>query len=118
MPAGSGPPFLHRHDPDEIYRLQRGQLAIYLEDDLGEVRRIVADPGGVVDIRGGRAHTVRNESDAEALAYVVFTPGTELEHFVRAAAALAADGVRDVEDILALAQRHGMQIAGPVPTTG
>ena len=102
LPAGGGPPPLHRHAADEVYRVERGELAIYLEDD-----RIAATPGSVVHIPGGRAHTVRNESEANAHAYVVFTPGTEIEHFFRAAGALAAPGPAEV---MALAERHGIEM--------
>ena len=116
LPAGGGPPALHRHSPDEVYRLQRGELAIYLEDDHGEVRRIAATPGTVVHIPGGREHTVRNESGAEALAYVVYAPGAEMEGFVRAAAALAAEGPPTMEEVMALAGRHGIEMTGPVPS--
>jgi hypothetical protein len=56
-----------------------------------------------VHIPGGAAHTIRNESDAEARALVVFSPGSEMEAFVRAAAV----AVRP-EDVATLAQRHGV----------
>jgi hypothetical protein len=115
MPAGGGPPALHRHDPEEIYRLQRGELAVYLEDDRGDVRRHLATPGMTVHIPSGRAHTIRNESDIEALAFVIFAPGTEMERFVRAAGQLATTGPPRIEDVLALAERHGITMAGPVP---
>jgi hypothetical protein len=68
-----------------------------------------------VTIPGGRAHTVRNESGAEVLAYVVFAPGAEMERFVRAAAALASPAPAEV---LALAERHGIEMAGPVAAGG
>ena len=105
LPAGGGPPALHRHAPAEVYRVERGELAIYIEDDAGEVDRIAASPDSVVYIPSGRAHTVRNESDAHAEAYVVFTPATEIEHFFRAAGALA-----DPAEIVALAERHGIEM--------
>ena len=57
----------------------------------------------MVHIPGGVAHTVRNESGAEAEAFVVFTPGTEMEAFVRAVA-------RDPGDVPALAARHGIEM--------
>ena len=72
-------------------------------------------PGSVVHIAGGRAHTVRNESRAAASAYVVFTPGAEIERFFRAAGALAGDDSPRLEDVLALAASHGIEITGPVP---
>jgi len=115
LPAGGGPPMLHRHAPQEVYRVERGELAIYLEDELGDVRRVVARPGSVVHIPAGRAHTVRNESEREALAYVVFTPGAEIEAFLRAAGEHAAQREPSIEDVLALAERHGIAMMGPVP---
>lgn len=113
MPAGGGPPALHRHAAEEVYRVERGELVLYVEDEAGDVRRTRAAAGDVVHIPGGRAHTVRNESRADALAYVVFAPGSEMEGFVRAAGALA--GTPRIEDVLALAERHGVEMAGPVP---
>jgi mannose-6-phosphate isomerase-like protein (cupin superfamily) len=97
IPAGGGPPGLHRHPSEELYRVESGELAIYREDE-----RIVAGPGSVTHIPSGAAHTVRNESDADARAYVVFSPGTEMEAFVRAVATRPAD-------IVALAEEHGIE---------
>jgi quercetin dioxygenase-like cupin family protein len=97
MPPGGGPPGLHRHAPDELYRGERGEFAVYLED-----QRITLGPGDVVHIPGGVAHTVRNETEDAASAYVVFSPGAEMEAFVRAVA-------RDPADVVALAQRHGIE---------
>jgi mannose-6-phosphate isomerase-like protein (cupin superfamily) len=105
IPAGGGPPAMHRHRSEELYRVESGGLAIYVED-----RRIAAGPGSVTHIPGGVAHNVRNESDSPAHAYVVFSPGTEFEAFVRAAAANPAD-------VLALAQRHGIEFVGEVVST-
>jgi oxalate decarboxylase/phosphoglucose isomerase-like protein (cupin superfamily) len=113
MPPGGGPPVLHRHGPAEIYRVERGELAFYVEDDDAEVRRLTASPGSVVPIAGGRAHTIRNETGDEALAYVVYAPGAPMEAFVRAAATLPAPPSMDA--VLDLAQRHGIEMAGPVP---
>jgi mannose-6-phosphate isomerase-like protein (cupin superfamily) len=97
IPAGGGPPAMHRHPSEELYRVEEGELAIYVED-----RRIVAGPGSVTHIPGGTAHNIRNESDSPARAYVVFSPGTEFEAFVRAAAENPAD-------VVALAERHGIE---------
>lgn len=64
-------------------------------------------------IAGGRAHTIRNETGDEALAYVVYAPGAPMEAFVRAAAALPAPPSMDA--LLGLAQRHGIEMAGSMP---
>lgn len=112
MPAGGGPPMLHRHAPVEVYRVERGELAVYVEDDDGEVRRIAATPGSVVHIPAECAHTVRNESGAEAQAYVVFAPGAGIERFMRDAGELSAPSP---EAVVALAERHGIEMTRPAP---
>jgi len=115
LPPGGGPPALHRHAPDEVYRVERGTLAIYLDDERGGApRRIAAGPGDVVHVPGGTPHTVRNESDEDVEAYVVFAPGGPMERFLRAAAALAVGGPPAIEDVLALAGRHGVEITRPL----
>lgn len=111
MGPGGGPPGLHRHAPEEVYRVDRGQLTVHLEDGRGEVQRIVAEPGTVVHIPGGRMHTVRNESREDASAYVIFTPGNEMEQFLNAANRLVGAGPPEIADVLALAQRHGIEMA-------
>jgi oxalate decarboxylase/phosphoglucose isomerase-like protein (cupin superfamily) len=107
LPPGGGPPVLHRHAPYELYRVESGELAFYLEDDDGAVRRSVAGPGSLVSIPGGREHTVRNESAADAQAFVVFSPGEQMESFARAAHDRP-------EDVMALASAHGIEITRPV----
>ena len=108
IPAGGGPPAMHRHPSAEVYRGDEGVLAIYVEADGGEVQRIAVAPGDVVHIPGGRSHTVRNESPFDARAYVTFVPGTEMEQFVREVASRPYD-------VVALAERHGIEFTGPVP---
>lgn len=108
IPPGGGPPALHRHAPEEVYRVERGTLAVYTDDGSGRVRRELG-PGDVAHIPGGQAHTVRNESGAEVAAYVVFSPGAPMERFLRAAAALEPGG-----DVLALAARHGLEFTEPL----
>jgi mannose-6-phosphate isomerase-like protein (cupin superfamily) len=112
IPAGGGPPALHRHEPAETYRVERGELAIYRAGTGGDVERVVAGPGAVVHIPGRREHTVRNESGEEAAAYVTFVPGAPMEGFIRAAAAL---GDAPMEEVLAVASRHGVALTRPVP---
>jgi len=114
IPAGGGPPMLHRHAPSELYRVDRGELALYVEDEHGSIDRTVARAGCAVAIPGGREHTVRNESGAEARAFVVFSPGAEMERFVRAAADLAEDDPPPLERIVALAEAHGISMTRSV----
>jgi oxalate decarboxylase/phosphoglucose isomerase-like protein (cupin superfamily) len=115
MAPGGGPPMLHRHEAVEIYRVQRGELTLYVEDDAGEIACLVAGAGSVVAIPGGREHTIRNESEDEALAYVVFSPGGAMERFTRAADELATAGSPRPADVLALAERHGIEMTRATP---
>ena len=110
IPPGGGPPMLHRHDPFELYRVWSGELAIYLEGQDGAVTRTVAGPGTVVPIGGGLEHTVRNESDEEAEAVVVFSPGAPMERFARAAGDPGRHRAPSQDEVLALAEAHGIEI--------
>jgi quercetin dioxygenase-like cupin family protein len=113
MPPGGGPPVLHRHAPSEVYHMLRGEFTFYLGESGGPVRRVAAPAGAVVPLAGGTPHAVRNESDAEAAAFVVHAPGAVMEGFTRAAAALAADA--DMAAVLEVAAAHGVDLLGPVP---
>jgi mannose-6-phosphate isomerase-like protein (cupin superfamily) len=124
MPPGGGPPVLHRHAPGEVYHVLAGEFAFYLGDGDapdGPVRRVTATAGDVVPLAGGTPHTIRNESAADAVAFVVHAPGGGMEGFARAAAALAARsgpgdaGGQDMAAVLRLAARHGIELLGPIP---
>lgn len=113
MPPGGGPPVMHRHDPGEVYHVLEGEFTFYIGDPAGPVRRVTAAVGDVVPLAGGTPHTVRNESASDAVAFVVHSPAAVMEGFSRAAAALAAPSM---DRVLALAQEHGVELLGPVPT--
>lgn len=113
IPAGGGPPMLHRHDPFELYRVDDGELTFYVEGDDGVVRRARGGRGAVVAIPAGREHTVRNESAGTARAFVVFAPGAGFERFIRAAGTAVHPG-----EIPAIAAAHGIEITRPVTAVG
>jgi mannose-6-phosphate isomerase-like protein (cupin superfamily) len=115
MPPGGGPPLLHRHAQSELYHVLEGELTFYIADAAGTVHRTTAAAGAVVPIRGGRPHTIRNESVAEAKALAVHAPGEAFEGFVRAAAALAREGTPNVDAVLELAARHDIEMIEPIP---
>ena len=114
MPPGGGPPVLHRHAPGEIYYVVEGEFTFYAGELDGPVRRITAAAGEAVPLAGGTPHTVRNESDADAVAFVVHAPGAPMENFTRAVAAIAADGPPEMDAVLAIAAQHGIELLGPV----
>ena len=113
MPPGGGPPVMHRHAPSEIYSVISGELTFYV--GLQPVERVVAGPGDVVPLAGGTPHTIRNESDVEAVAFGVHAPAGPMEAFTREAHALAAAGEPRMADVLEIAERHGIEMLGPVP---
>ena len=97
IPAGGGPPAMHRHPSEELYRIEAGELAIYRRRRADRRRPRLGRPHP-----RRPAHNVRNETDAAARAYVVFSPGTEIERFFRAVA-------EDPADVMALAEAHGIE---------
>lgn len=115
MPPGGGPPVMHRHRPGEIYHVLEGEFTFYVGDPAGTVRRVTAAAGDVVPLAGGTPHTIRNESTSDAVAFVVHSPAGPMEGFSRAAAALAATGPPTMEQVLALAEEHGVELLGPIP---
>ena len=112
IPAGGGPPMLHRHLPAELYRLDDGELAFYVATESGDVNRTIATAGEVIHIPGGREHTIRNESGREAAAFVVFAPGGSMEQFIRAAAAAGED--TGPAEVIAIAGQHGIEMTRPL----
>jgi mannose-6-phosphate isomerase-like protein (cupin superfamily) len=119
VPPGGGPPILHRHAPAEVYHVLQGEFAFYLGDrdaPDARIRRVTATAGDVVPLAGGTPHTIRNETETDAVVFVVHTPGETMEGFVRAAAALALQGHPSVEAVLSLAEQHGIEMLGPIPS--
>ena len=117
MPPGGGPPVMHRHDPGELYHVLEGEFTFYVGDPADRVERITATAGQVMPLAGGTPHTVRNESDRDAVAFVAHAPGPPMEQFSRAAAALATKGDVDMATVLRLAEQHGIEMLGPVPVS-
>lgn len=115
MPPGGGPPVMHRHAPSEVYHVLEGELAFYLGRADGAVDRVPVRAGQTMPMAGGTPHSIRNESDHEAVAFGVHSPGTAMEGFSRAAAALAAGGAPGMDAVLAIAEEHGIELLGPVP---
>lgn len=115
MPPGGGPPVMHRHAPSEVYYVLEGEFAFYVGEPDGAVRRIPVRAGQVMPLAGNTPHTIRNQTDADAVAFVVHAPGGAMEGFSRAAAALGADGSPSMEAVLGIAQQHGIELLGPVP---
>ncbi|MEV4515780.1 cupin domain-containing protein [Dactylosporangium sp. NPDC049525] len=111
MAPGGGPPVMHRHAPGEVYHVIEGEFTFYVADGGGPARRVTAGAGDVVPLAGNTPHTVRNESTADAVAFVVHAPGAPMEGFSRAVAALASP---DMETVLKVAADNGIELLGPI----
>ena len=115
MQPGGGPPVMHRHEPGEVYYILDGTFTFYIAGVDGQVSRRTAGAGDVVPLAGKVPHTVRNESDSTARAFVVHAPGAPMENFSRAAAMLASDGTPSMAAVLAIAAQNGIELLGPIP---
>jgi hypothetical protein len=96
---------LGQSDDDQI--IERNER---LAQQRGQVEGSLARIGIHLD-------TVRNQSDADAVAFVVHAPGPVMEGFSRAVSDLAAQGNDNpgIEEVLSVAQQHGIEMLGPVP---
>jgi uncharacterized RmlC-like cupin family protein len=99
----------------EIYHVLDGEFTFYTAAD-GGVRRVTATAGDIVPLAGGVPHTVRNESERDAVAFVVHAPGAPMEQFGRSVAAMS--GPPDMAAVLEIAARSGIELLGPVPSIG
>ncbi len=118
MPPGGGPPVLHRHAPSEIYLVLEGEFTFYVGDTAGVVHRFTAGAGDVVPLAGDTVHSIRNESESDAVAFAVHSPAAVMEGFVREAAAVATQAgpePPDIGTVLEMARRHGVELLGPIP---
>jgi mannose-6-phosphate isomerase-like protein (cupin superfamily) len=115
MPPGGGPPVIHRHSPSEIYYVLEGEFTFYVGDADSTPRPVTAIAGDVVPLPGGTPHTIQNQSDVDAVAFVVHAPGPVMEGFSRAVAATATERSLGIEDVLSVAERHGIEMLGPIP---
>jgi mannose-6-phosphate isomerase-like protein (cupin superfamily) len=115
MSPGGGPPVMHRHAPGEIYYVTEGEFTFYTLDEHDSVQCMTAGVGEAVPLAGGTPHTVRNESNSDAAAFVVHAPGAPMEHFIRAAAELAKTGNPSMEAVMAVANQNGIEMLGPIP---
>jgi mannose-6-phosphate isomerase-like protein (cupin superfamily) len=116
MPPGGGPPVMHRHEPGEVYHVLEGELTFYVGTDQVDdgVTRTRVGAGRVMPLAGGTPHTIRNESEADAVAFAVHAPGAPMEGFTRAAAELAGRDEASMDALLRIAGEHGIELLGPV----
>ena len=107
------PPHVH-HREDEAFYVLEGELTLHTGDDTVTLR-----PGAFCNALRGVPHTFRVTSGAPARWLVVSSPAG-FDAFVAEFGVPAAakelpvlDGAPDVERLVAVAARHGIEILGP-----
>jgi mannose-6-phosphate isomerase-like protein (cupin superfamily) len=113
-PSGHQPPPHIHHDDDEGFYVLEGEITVY----AGEQETVVG-PGAFLNAPRGVPHTFRVTS-AEPARMLVTSAPARFDAFVRDVGEPAArdelpvlDGPPDVERLVAIAARHGIEILGP-----
>ena len=103
-----GPP-LHIHEREnEIFYFFEGTFEVQIGEEI-----IRPQPGTLAFIPTGVPHTYRNVGDHLAKAFFMLTPADELGKFFEAADQLPPQDPPDVEALVALGTKYGLQIVGP-----
>ena len=106
-PPGFGPPMHIHHDAAEAFYVVAGEYIIFVRDD--EFR---CPAGSFIYIPAGVPHGFR-VGPAPSRKLNLYTPAAMVGYFDELSAAIAkGDGDADLSGI---AERHGMEIVGPVP---
>jgi quercetin dioxygenase-like cupin family protein len=106
-PPGFGPPLHIHHDCAEAFYVLDGEYHIFV---AGQEHRCPA--GSFVLIPAGIEHGFR-VGEAPSRKLNLYVPGAMVGYFGELSAALAR-GAADAE-LAGIAERHGMEITGPVP---
>jgi quercetin dioxygenase-like cupin family protein len=114
LPAGSVTPFHRHHDDDESFYMLEGTMTLFVEGG----RVIEAPPGAFVRIPHGVAHGFRAKTALKML--VLSVPGRFFD-FVREFGVAAPRRelppavAPDVQRLASVAERHRIEILGPLP---
>jgi quercetin dioxygenase-like cupin family protein len=117
-PPGGGPP-LHRHAPCEAFHILDGTLIIRGAEDA----ETPAGPGDTVFVAGDAPHSYRNPGPGNARFLITLAPGG-FEAFFADLGEPAGDATEprpltappDIEHVLAVTGRHGVEVLeGPPP---
>jgi mannose-6-phosphate isomerase-like protein (cupin superfamily) len=108
-PPGFGPPLHRHHDSAEGFFVLEGEYLMILQD-----RQQMCPPGSFVYVPRAVPHTFRVVSPTPGRKLNLFTPAGMVGFFEELAVAEAA-GEATPERLDAIAQRHHMEVLGPVP---
>lgn len=113
-PGGGPPPHVHRREDEAFYVLE-GEMTFFLAD-----KKVTAQPGAFVLVPRGTPHAFKNEGDSPARMLIQVTPAgfdVFLREFARPLPSFASAPLpvtpEDIERLLALAPKHGIEILPP-----
>ena len=107
-PPGFGPPLHIHHDAAEAFYVLEGEYVMF----LGE-REVVCPAGSFIFVPAGMPHGFRVGA-APSRKLNFYFPAAMVGYFDELSAAVSAGDVQD-ERLDELAQRHSMEVVGPVP---
>jgi quercetin dioxygenase-like cupin family protein len=116
-PQGGPPPHMHTRE-DEVFYILEGTFEFLAGDQT-----ITATAGSCVSGPRGIKHTFKNVGTTPGRFLLIASPPEGFESFVKAAALPATDrsspspppGPQEIEQLVAVAEEHGIQILGPPP---
>jgi mannose-6-phosphate isomerase-like protein (cupin superfamily) len=106
-PEGFGPPMHIHRDAAEAFYVVAGEYVIFVRDE-----EFVCPAGSFVYIPAGVPHGFR-VGPVRSRKLNLYTPAAMIGYFDEMSAAIASRGA-DAE-LAAIAERHGMDVIGPVP---
>ena len=106
-PPGFGPPMHIHHDAAEAFYVLAGEYVIFVEDE--EFR---CPSGSFIYIPAGTPHGFR-VGPLQSRKVNLYAPAAMVGYFDELSAALSR-GAAD-QELAGIAERHGMEIIGPVP---
>ncbi len=107
-PPHFGPPMHIHHDVAEAFYVLEGEYVIFTDD-----RRTRCPAGSFVYIPAGAVHGFR-VGDWPSKKLNLYVPQAMVGYFDELAAAIES-GTADEATLAAIAERHGMDVLGPVP---
>ena len=113
-PGGGPPPHVHSREEEGFYILE-GEITVHISD-----KRLVATAGMFANMPVGTPHSFKNESDKPAKMLITVAPaGLEQMFFevgvpvVQGATTAAPPKKEEIEKLLAVAPRYGIEIRLP-----
>ena len=107
VPPGEGPPLHIHHNEDETFYVLEGELELQVDEE-----RFVVSAGSSIFMPRGIPHTFRNSGTQTAKSLVILTP-SNLEGFFAEVEPLVSQDEPNMNAVLDIAGKYGLEIIGP-----